>query len=165
MIENADFTDAGAMPGTALRWSLRTHVAREAIAAFGAPPHGEEAFERWSAFNGDFDAVVGDRVFFGLAGSDDFDWLRSAFVDQLEPTMTLPALFGTSIADAFAWDALIEDLASAAIAGRFNDDLEHDWRNDVFFTELDAAHVVAALFAAGPSSETFDGSWPALTRI
>ena len=165
MIENSDFTDAGATSGTALRWSMRTHVAREAIAAFDVPAQGEESFERWSAFHGDFDDVVGDRVFFGLAGSDGFDWLRSAFVDQLEPTMTLPALFGASTADAFAWDTLVEELATAVVAGAFNDDLERDWRNDVFFTELDAAHVATALFDASSASETFEGTWPALTRI
>ncbi len=164
MIENADFADGGPLPGVALRWALRTHVAREAIAAFDRPAHGEESFEGWGTFASDFDPLALDRVFFGLEGTDDFDWVLRTFVDLLEPTMTVAALFGASTDERFAWSSLVDDWSASVLAGRFADDVEHHWRNDLFVTELDAAHVAPALFDLG-AAETFDVGWPALTRI
>lgn len=166
MIANPTFDVAGATPGSAASWTLRTLVQREAIAGFDSPrEHGDESFELWSPLEETL-AVDAPRVFFALAGVESFEvgWTLRSFVDALDAAMVVAAEFDASVYEAFEWSPLVVDWGGVIVAGAFDDALEAAWRNDMFLTHLDDAAPVSASFVESVHVESFEGVWPVIGR-
>jgi hypothetical protein len=166
MIANPTFDVAGATPGSAASWTLRTRVQHEAIAGLDSPrEHGDESFELWSTFE---EALTADapRVFFALAGVESFEvgWTLRSFVGALDAAMVVTAVFEASVLEAFDWSPLVVDWAGVIVAGTFDDALEAAWRNDVFLTRFDDAAPVSARLVEGVRVESFEGVWPVIGR-
>jgi hypothetical protein len=166
MIANPTFDEAGPTPGSAVSWTLRTHVQREAIAGFDAPrEHGDDSFELWSTFEG---ALTDDasRAFFALAGWESFEvgWTLRSFVDALDAAMVVAAIFDASVFETFEWSPLVFDWTAVMVAGAFEDALETDWRNDTFVIRFEDAGPRATSFVEGTSAESFEGAWPTIGR-
>lgn len=172
MITNPTYDAAGPTAGSAAGWTLRSFVAREAIAGFDAPNTlGTETFERWSAFVGEL-AADAERAFFALAGAETFadGWAARRFVELLEPTMTLAALFrqrsGTIAPhEDFEWSSVREAWSDVIVTGALDDAFETSWRNDMFVVDLDAAvpSAIALRLADGTYFERFE-AWPPMAR-
>ncbi|MGO8996417.1 MAG: hypothetical protein ACLQVI_24140, partial [Polyangiaceae bacterium] len=74
MIANPDFSQAGAAPGQAASWTLRSSCARQSIAPFTAPTGADafEGFERWFPWSGAL-AVATLAPFAPNGTEEDFD--------------------------------------------------------------------------------------------
>ena len=131
MIANASFQDAGAAPGLAAGWTLRSSCAREAIAAF-APGEGAESFERWTAWTSALGAAA--RAPFAPKGTiEGFDaWPNALFADSMSP-----GLVDRTMADGF----------------------ETGWWSAVAAFSWNETPSVLGVFAGGAAREEF-GVWP-----
>lgn len=163
-VRNPMFVEPGVGPGAALGWSLRSRVAREAIAEL-APSVGFESFERFSAFVGSL--ATAERFFFSLAGADAFEsgWVRVPFRAELDPAERDARVFDGVPVETLEWDALLERWEDATTAAPFADALERAWPGtDEFATDLGGVVTALAIFDGVGSAERFDGVWPELGR-
>lgn len=165
-IRNPSFDEAGAGPGAALGWSLRSRVAREAIAEL-APGEGFEGFERFSSFVSSLDASMA-RFFFSLAGADAFEagWVRVPFRAELGPAERDARVFDGVPVERLEWAAVLDRWEDAATSAPFLDPLEHAWPGtDDFATDVGDVPTALAIFDGASSAERFDAAtWPELGR-
>lgn len=176
-ILNPSFEDAGAAPGFAAHWTLRTFVARERIAGFGPPPHrGREDFERWFGWIdvlGDASAAVGVfeprreafEAFEAGWGNDRFAFELPIGATAIAPLGGLGVDdFETGWAGPFlgAWRAVVATLAR--FGGEPVEAFERGWRgSERSVWRWDDVSAAAASFDGG-AVEAFDGGdWPRIT--
>lgn len=146
-ILNPSFEDAGAAPGLAAHWTLRTFVARERIAGFGPPPHrGREDFERWFAW---------------IGALDEASRAVGVFEPRREAFEAFEAGWGN---DLFAFELPIGATASAPFGGRGVDDLETGWTAGPFVATWRDVVAALARFAAEPM-EAFERGWRGSERF
>lgn len=177
-ILNGGFEDAGAVPGEAAHWTLRTSVAREGIAGFGPAPYiGWEDFDRWFGWLAALDdASPTVAVFEPLRGAlESFEggWDNDRFVDELPVgEMVIGAFAGRDVEDlevgwsagpfVEAWSAVRAELA------RFDAEREEDfsegWRgNERFMWSWAGVTAERAVFDGADPVESFERSWPLIT--
>lgn len=160
MIRNGSFQDAGASPGAAAGWALRSLCAREAIAGF-TPGDSVEGFERWTQWAGALDAVA-HAPFAPTGVLETFEaWPVALFAFEL----TGGLVAGTALeafesawwtgAPAFTWGVVTQVPSSF---GGSPQELFSAWRpGEVYALAFAATALVAAVFKAG-ALELFDGA-------
>ncbi len=134
MIANPDFSQAGAAPGQAAGWTLRSVCARQSIASFTATPAEPlEGFEQWSAWTG----ALGTATFAPFDGgetSEVFDgWPNALFALEL---------------------------SEGLVAARELDGFEAGWWTGAAHFAWGDVTAVVGVFGGGPL-ETFDKWRPA----
>ena len=180
-ISNPSFEDAGAAPGQADHWTMRSAAALERIAGFGPDPfRAWEDFERW------FDLVLslgpGDvalAFFDPLAeGYEDFEeaWANDLYMTELPSGQIVTAPFGGGAVedvetgwnnDAYAW--AWEEVAG--VTGNFDgeprEDFEDQWRsNQSYAGSWGAVSSQTAMFDGGAQNrEDFENGWSPASTI
>ena len=141
-ILNPGFEDAGAEPGQAAHWTLRTFVARERIAGFGPAPHrGVEDFARWAG------------TWLGA--------LEDVVVGVFEPLREAREAFeGGWDNDTFAFELPIGSMVIGSFSGATSDGLEAGWGAGPFLGLWADVLAARAVFDGGPE-EDFAGGWRA----
>jgi len=180
-ISNPSFEDAGAAPGRAEHWTMRTAAALERIAGFGPDPHRAwEDFERW------FDLVLslgpGDvalAFFDPLAeGYEDFEeaWDNDLYMTELPSGLVVTAPFGGGAVEDLeeGWDNVPYARAweeVAGVTGVFDgeprEDFEDQWRsNQSYAWSWGSVTSATAMFDAGAlNREDFENDWSAASTI
>ena len=134
MIANPDFSQAGAAPGQAAAWTLRSSCARQSLAGFAAtPPESVEGFERWSTWNG----ALGAATFAPFASTETME-----------------------IFDEFPNPLFAFELSEGLVRAHFPDGFETGWWTGNAYFAWAGVPSVAGVFANG-SMETFDRWRPA----
>jgi hypothetical protein len=161
-VANPTFADAGATPGSAAHWTIRSLCQRARIAAFGpTPEEARESFERWCSRLSRFDDVVATRAFFdaALRGFEAFAmWLPGAFLFAHDDALLEDALFAGELGEDFgnAWiPALLLAWESASSIATGAESFEA-------WSPAAAPTFAKAAFAGSASAEAFETSWPAL---
>lgn len=178
---NPTFTDAGAAPGQAAHWTLRTFCAAERIAAFGPAPHEAwEGFERWFdlrlAFaQGDLAMALFDPI---PEGHEDFEeaWANDNYLSELPAGQIAVATFGdgtiedlehgwSNVPFATSWAEVTATVG--VFAGSPVENLESGWRsNEAYQFSWDDLSMATCLFDAGSEPrEPFEGLWPHTTTL
>jgi hypothetical protein len=166
-IANPTFADAGATPGSAARWTIRSLCRRARIAAFGpTPEEALESFERWCSHLSRFDDVVAPHAFFDAAprGFEAFEaWLPGAFLFTHDDALLEDARFAGELSEDFgtawvpalllAWESATSIVASFGAAGAESFEA---------WTLAAPPTFANAAFAGSASAEAFKTSWPAL---
>ena len=180
-ISNPSFEDAGAAPGQAEHWTMRTAAALERIAGFGPDPHRAwEDFERW------FDLVLslgpGDvalAFFDPLAeGFEDFEeaWANDLYMTELPTGLVVTAPFGGGAVEDLeeGWDNVPYARAweeVAGVTGVFDseprEDFEDQWRsNQSYAWSWGSVTSATAMFdAGGQNREDFENGWSPASTI
>jgi hypothetical protein len=161
LIANPDFSQAGATPGQAAGWTLRSVCARASIAAFaGAPAEPVEGFERWSSWSG----ALGTATFASFAANEAaeaFDrWPDPLFAFELTEGLVqaraqdgFDAGWWTGAAH-FAWSDV--SAPPVVFTGGASLDTFGGWRpGDVYLFAFADAALTRAVFH-GEASEIFD---------
>jgi hypothetical protein len=159
LIANPDFSQAGAAPGQAASWTLRSFCARQSIAPFAARTGADafEGFERWFPWTGAL-AVAALAPFAPNGTEEDFDaWPDALFVLELSGGLVAGAaddgLEGWAPGAHFAWADVTA--AQGVFAGGALESFD-GWRpGDVYLLAFPDAALMRALFHAEPS-EIFD---------
>lgn len=176
-ILNPSFEAAGAAPGLAAHWTLRTFVARERIAGFGPPPHlGREDFERWLVWTDAFDRASAAVAVFEprRQAFEDYEagWGNDAFLFELPVGATAVAPFGPDGPEGFetGWAGLF--LATwgfvtaerASFGGETAEGFLRGWRAaEAAVWAWAATPSRSVVFAGGEPAESFEGGdWPSL---
>jgi len=180
-IANPSFEDAGAAPGQAEHWTLRTNAALERIAGFGPDPHRAwEDFDRW------FDLVlsldpgeVAIAFFDTLAeGYEDFEdsWDNDLYMTGLPSGQVITSPFGGGAAenleagwsnDAYAWSWDEVSGVTGSFDGEPHEDFEEQWRsNQSYVWSWGSVAFNTAMFDGGTQSrEDFENSWSTASTI
>ena len=180
-ISNPSFEDAGAAPGQAEHWTMRTAASLERIAAFGPDPHRAwEDFERW------FDLVLalspGDVAlgfFDPLAeGLEDFEeaWANDLYMTELPSGLVVTATFGGGAVEDLedGWDNVPYARAweeVAGVTGVFDgeprEDFEDQWRsNQSYAWSWGSVTSATAMFGGGAQNrEDFENGWSPASTI
>lgn len=164
IILNPRFQDAGASPGQANHWTIRSFTSRRSIAGFGpAPETAWDGFERWFARLESRPAISFTRFYFEGMSSEDFEnaWNNSVYLRDLLPAMKARSTMSdfNVLSAVFNWSEL--DVADEKVSETF----ESGWRsNESSARSWDDVPSSPARFNGGSSTvESFeDGSWPLL---
>ena len=180
-IANPSFEDAGAAPGQAEHWTLRTSASLERIAGFGPDPYRAwEDFDRW------FDLVLslgpGDVVlafFDPLAeGYEDFEegWSNDLYLTELPSGQVVTAPFGGGAVEdmedgwdntAYAWSWDDVGSVTGSFDGEPREDFEDQWAgNQSYAWSWGSVSSAAAMFDGGAQNrEDFENDWTVATTI
>ena len=160
MITNPTFATAGANPGDASGWTLRTACARQAIAPFGSPPASMEGFETWTTWSAALSAP-GLAPFAPNGTEEDFDaWPNALFARELTGGL-VAATTSESFADTswtgspfFLWATLPETQGVFTGGGAL--ELFAGWQPGASYPlAFNDAAVTRAVFQGNAASETF----------
>lgn len=177
-IFNGGFEDAGAAPGEAAHWTLRTSVAREGIAGFGPAPFvGWDDLERWFGWLGALDDASPTVAVFEprreALESFEGGWRNDHFADALPlGEMVVAAFAGRDVEDLeVGWSAgpFLETWSAVTTAlARFDAEREEDfsegWRgNELFEWSWSGVTSAPAVFDGADAAESFERSWPLIT--
>lgn len=160
MIANPDFSQAGATPGQAAAWTLRSSCARQSIAAFAAtPPESVESFEWWSSWTG----ALGAARFAPFASNETMEvfdqWPNPLFAFELSEGLVQAHFRDGFDAGWLAGTAYFGWTGVPSVAGVFaNGSMETfaKWRPaDVYLLAFTDAALTRATFH-GEATEIFD---------
>ena len=180
-IANPSFEDAGAAPGQAEHWTLRTSASLERIAGFGPDPYRAwEDFERWfdlmlSLGPGDVTLAFFDPL---AEGYEDFEeaWDNDLYMTELPSGQVVTAPFGGGAVEdledgwdntAYAWSWDDVGSVTGSFDGEPREDFEDQWAgNQSYAWSWGSVSSAAAMFDGGAQNrEDFENDWTAATTI
>jgi len=180
-IANPSFEDAGAAPGQAEHWTLRSVASLERIAGFGP-----DLYRVWEDFDRWFDLVLslgpGDvaiAFFDPLAeGYEDFEeaWDNDLYLTELPSGQVITAPFGGGAVEdledgwdntAYAWSWDDVGSVTGSFDGEPREDFEDQWAgNQSYAWSWGSVSSAAAMFDGGAQNrEDFENDWTATTTI
>jgi hypothetical protein len=170
---NPTLHEAGATPGSAQHWELRSLCQAQRVAAFGPSPlQAVETFERWGKLEAAFGEGALVLALFDAQpeGVEDFEesWGAGPFLLELPLAQLDPCLFaGNAVEDmAGGWivGPFLADWADVSVAPALFGGTARESFDGWFLVAVPS--FSAALFNAGNAGvETFAGAWPALTTL
>jgi hypothetical protein len=154
VIQNPDFSQAGAASGGAAHWRLDSRTSRVQIAAFGPLAHrGGEDFERWFLHTASQYALA----FWSPTDAGVEDWLLDTFL------WALPGQASLGLAQVWTetlWRAWSQISSRPAVFGKVaQESFEQAWPTDGYLWAWESLPALPAW----KEPETFeDSAWPRL---